>query len=353
MWEYYKQGAANCLIATPTALPQESRFSWVHRLCAAHQYSLPGLSRLMGLHYTVHDWDSTASAWAWAKLVNLAGAHHQNCMEAGYCFENLLRLSDSEKVLLYEKREPVCRWCQSCFACDKVPYLRWEWRLAGVTHCALHSQKLKERCDWCKSPLRLNLSLLVQAGRYSGAPDLANCSICGMSLFDTNTHDYHNNSLMGGLDTDQTLLQELISSIKSSFHNNDRQMVLDFSLYSEAILKSNKIQPLTAKAADYQVESSSVSNVDPSESYANEFAQYFFTPRLPILSNPSLRISGATFYPVSQIQNPHIPMPIRNKRSDSLRAHDRAKLVKALKVVRAEKRANGFRAALLAKTSTR
>ena len=166
------------------ALPRESRTSLVQRICGGHQYSLKQLCEISEIRSKPKDWDSDVSKSDWKSLLKLSNLQQTICGEAIYAIELLCRDFNRTKVLLRQQGKPAYRWCSSCFRTDATPYLRWEWRLAGVSHCSKHHVLLDEQCPYCGSFLLVHRTLLVSCGSHSDIPNLATCQKCGMPLFE-------------------------------------------------------------------------------------------------------------------------------------------------------------------------
>lgn len=327
-----------CLLAAPMAQPQESRFSWVQRVCGAHQYSFGRINKLIGLERPVGDWDCLDAAGAWTDLTNLANSEHRHCDEAGYAMVSLLRAGKRRRLLLYDEGVPVCRWCPACFSEDATPYLRWEWRLSGITHCSKHHQRLQERCNWCSMPLCLNRSLLVDAGRSNGVADLGTCAGCGMPLFDADRADFQDSPETDFANAHQSLAQEMVAQIRASFQSNSRQMTLDFSRYSEVMQSCCQLQPVCG-ADDARQERKHQHADRRLRRFANAASwENLGMRRLPRLSGPALLINGHTFAPSVKLAGLSGTTKKR-KWSRSLRPSDRTLLALAINVIRTEKKA--------------
>ncbi len=88
-----------------------------------------------------------------------------------------LRWAISAREIVGKRAGPMC--CPLCLASDPVPYFRIEWRLANITHCAIHSVPLKDHCSACGGALWPSPIRLTTMRRWL---TLGHCQICGDEL---------------------------------------------------------------------------------------------------------------------------------------------------------------------------
>lgn len=307
------------LLAAPPSLPNESRLSWVQRLCGAHQYTFGCLSVIAGIPSSVGDWDIGVPQSEWLALLRLAEMKADSCGEAIYSLDLFSARFTQLEILFYEKKLPRYRWCSHCLSSDPVPYLRWEWRLLGVYHCSIHQVPLDDRCAWCGSTLLAHRALLVSSGDYAGAPDLATCAKCGMSLFDRGDCTYDEHQLDDPFDGSLAVV-EFLAFIKQCYQSDERPVKLNFSRYEDYI--RHTVRPDSSnysRATDQQVRSS-------------------FDPLIGKLSNPnnwSLKINGTVF-------RDDVPLALKsagssNIGSDIFYLRRRLRLAHAIQIIRTEK----------------
>ena len=221
------------LLASPLSLPHESCYSWVQRICGAHQLSLRVVHQMASASRSagVRDWDLCGADSAWDALVHLSGMGVDSCAEARSCMGYLARSGAIGRRprgrLLVQDNHPASIWCPACFEHDEVPYLRWEWRLPGVTRCLRHGIPLLERCPWCKSALRLDRALLVDSSARAGVETIAQCSSCGMSLADRSGDLV---SAHSDLDAGSQAMFEVANGLRAAFSAGSGQLELDFGL---------------------------------------------------------------------------------------------------------------------------
>lgn len=310
-----------CLLAASTALPRESPISWVQRLCGDHQYSLHRMSEVSGIRPIAGDWDTGVSPSEWASLLTLTGIEQDCCGEAMHGLTLLNARFPRQSFLLCEESRPRYRWCSICLQTDPVPYLRWEWRLLGVSHCLTHRVPLESQCPWCGEALPVHRSLLVMTGSSMGVPDLATCGCCGMSLFDPEGDD--DEAHVDSTDEpSRRLMEELLTDLQQAYASDERQLKLDLDPYANAVLGRRRVAPLQ----------------DPNSAGGNE---HMWTDmcirRLPIRQPPPFQLNGSEF--VDGFAMTANADASRRKWSQLLRPADRLLLTKALQTIRAEKNA--------------
>lgn len=168
------------LLASPEPLPEESRSSWIQRVCAAHDYSMKRLCECFGIRSARIDWDFGVDGASWQQVVLNSG-------RSGECFENgvsdwafLCDLHCGPIRPWFVNSRPASKWCPICLATDSIPYLRWYWRIEDLHTCPYHDAPLSTTCPWCQETMNLSLANLVPWGRHRGAENLAGCASCGM-----------------------------------------------------------------------------------------------------------------------------------------------------------------------------
>ena len=167
-------------IASPEPLPDESRASWIQRVCGAHGYSMKRFCDCVGVGSNRIDWDFGVAAAYWRALA-------ADCGYSTYCFERndrdwvfIKQLHPHPTTPLIIEGKPASKWCAACMVADATPYLRWYWRIAELRTCPYHDLELSTRCPWCQSYMNLSIANLVPWGRLMGAANLAGCASCGM-----------------------------------------------------------------------------------------------------------------------------------------------------------------------------
>lgn len=167
------------LWAAKPPLAGESCASWVQRLCGDHQYSFQVLGRVLDYLPYRGDWDRPLDAEVWQRLVRLVT--FPDFMQIHGEMALLGAMSQTAKPLcrlrLVDKK-PAYRWCPTCFAEDRMPYLRWYWRLDSIRECWVHQSPLCEQCDVCGQALLMHRTRLIG----QSASLLSECAVCGMSL---------------------------------------------------------------------------------------------------------------------------------------------------------------------------
>lgn len=214
------------LWVAPAPFKDESSASWIQRVSGEHQYSLPRLSEITGVNPPRGDWDAHVPNDQWTKLLQLASLAEHSCGEARFAMNTLRAQPAGLKHLMYSDYKPRYRWCSACFSNDDIPYLRWEWRLRGMTHCRVHRHRLKELCRWCGKPLTVHRALLVSSGPITGNLRLSDCGTCGMPLVE----DEEEAEELGGHEdaTINSPITSLIDRLRHAYWHDDEQMKFDF-----------------------------------------------------------------------------------------------------------------------------
>lgn len=221
------------------AFVDESRASWIQRLCGSHFCSFQVLGKFSGIKLIASDWDRPVTGGAWSRLLAASGQSMETCSQAIRGFAALKRLYRTRSMLQYEGASPSSRWCRQCLASDRLPYLRWEWRLSQVTSCSLHRMPLSEFCPWCKSPLYIRRSLLAFTGHGAPVSDLATCASCGMSLFDAIGEPQSEESVGS---VSESHFHDLIRIIKDSGDSPQTQLELNLARCHIAFIESKRLQ---------------------------------------------------------------------------------------------------------------
>ncbi len=310
-----------CLVAANPALPRESPLSWVHRLCGDHQYSLHRMSEVSGICPVAADWDTGVSASEWASLLRLTGIEQDCCAEAMHGFAQLSARFPRRRILLYEDIHPRYRWCSICLQEDPVPYLRWEWRLLGLSHCTIHRVPLEDQCPWCGEALQVQRSLLVTTLFSMGVPNLATCGCCGMSLFDSE-RDIEEPIVDSTGEPSRLLMEELLARLQHAYVSDDRQLKLDLDPYVNAVLARPRVDSLADRwiTGEHEI-----------------LWDDMCIRRLPMPKPPPLQLNGAVFR--DEMVTPATAAVDLGRWSDRLRPADRLRLSAALQAIRAEKNA--------------
>lgn len=170
------------LAGIPAPLPCESLTSWIQRVCQVYDLTFRRFHETFG---TQHILDADLCMTS-KDVIRIA----QMCRLPMSSFE-LLRIcfcKFSEKpalrhlLLLQENRLPLYRFCIACWAADRTPFLRLEWRFKAWAHCPVHRTPLNDKCPHCQKPLAMHRAVL--GGTVDPAPvhNLAICLYCRHDL---------------------------------------------------------------------------------------------------------------------------------------------------------------------------
>lgn len=167
-------------IASPEPLPDESRASWIQRVCGAHGYSMKKFCEYVGVDPNRVDWDFGVDAKRWSALAEDSG-HSMQCFQRNDRDWALIKQLHRHPVSsLVVDRKPASQWCAACLIADSTPHLRWYWRIAELRRCPYHDAKLSMRCPWCHGCMNLSTAHMVPSGKKRGTANLAGCASCGM-----------------------------------------------------------------------------------------------------------------------------------------------------------------------------
>lgn len=177
------------LWAARPPLPNESRASWLQRLCGDHQYSFAVLARVLRFRPQQFDWDRPLPTNEWRRTLRMAGIERTD-IPTSMDWLSVLSIESGERNLTYRHNGAPCyRWCGACFEEDQAPYLRWYWRLAHVRECWIHEVPLDQECGVCSYPFNVGKARLT--GR--SALSLAECPKCGCSLSEVSSKNFDYN----------------------------------------------------------------------------------------------------------------------------------------------------------------
>ncbi len=177
------QGEPSRFWAARPPLPNESRASWLQRLCGDHQYSFAVLTRVLRFRPQQFDWDRPLPTTERRRTLRMAGIERTD-IPTSMDWLPVLSVESGQRSLMYRHNGAPCyRWCGACFEEDETPYLRWYWRLAHVRECWIHGVPLNQECNVCSYPFNVDKARLT--GR--SALSLAECPKCGCSLAAVNS----------------------------------------------------------------------------------------------------------------------------------------------------------------------
>jgi hypothetical protein len=168
---------AASLPASPEPYCDESPLSWIVRICGAHQYSDSIWARLTGFSPALFDWDRHHDANVWRLICAAAWQPVTACRTAINVFG---ACTQTQALMTTEPGYARYAWCPYCFAQDKHPYLRWQWRMRIALRCPVHQSPLAYRCT-CGTPLVVRNSVLT-GGRINSTSRLDQCVYCDANL---------------------------------------------------------------------------------------------------------------------------------------------------------------------------
>lgn len=217
------------LWVAPKPYMDESPASWVQRVSGEHQYSLPQLSEITGIRPVRSDWDAHVPNDQWSRLLRISSQAEHACGEGRFAMNTIRARPANLRHLMYSAYRPKYRWCSACFSYDEIPYLRWEWRLLGVTHCRVHGHRLKEFCRWCNHPLTVHRALLVSSGASMGNARLSDCGTCGMPLVDEEDEVETKAEREAREDAALAIVvKQLVDRMRHAYWHDDDQMKFEF-----------------------------------------------------------------------------------------------------------------------------
>jgi len=178
-------------------LPEESLFSWLHRLAtrlgtsfhtlASHSFGIDDRVGRTTWWHRPHPWSLTRiSQQTGVPLIRLRQMTFDNLQPAYRDDEDSARFAGRR----YDVRAPDWRAyrfavCGACLAADAVPYLRWIWQLGWLAVCPIHDTILLTRCAQCRCGIRV--SQLSVSSPFSPTT----CNRCGESLLSSRQRIAH------------------------------------------------------------------------------------------------------------------------------------------------------------------
>lgn len=168
------------LLASPEPLSEESRSSWIQRICGAHDYSMKRLCRSVGIDSTRVDWDFGVDDDSWKRVILNSGRSGESFEHGASDWALLCDLHCGSIKPWYVNGKPSSKWCPICLAADSTPHLRWYWRIESLHTCPYHDVALSTACPWCHNSANLSVAGLVPWGPLTGTANLAGCASCGM-----------------------------------------------------------------------------------------------------------------------------------------------------------------------------
>lgn len=175
--KHYPNAGRGRLWAARRPLPNESRASWIQRLCGDHQYTFSQLTEATGLKAWRMDWDKTLQSSGWERLMRMADIDRDELLQTEWLMHLDQDIRGGFSVFFHETK-PCYRWCGACFEADRTPHLRWYWRLACIRECWTHGTPLNEKCQVCGFPFVVDQARLTRRCTLT----LAECPRCGMTL---------------------------------------------------------------------------------------------------------------------------------------------------------------------------
>lgn len=166
----------------PPPLPGESIASWVIRLCGSHGYGFTTVKKLAQVKVKYDDWDRGMDHQSTLRLLEAAGLEYKEFFN-----ENLDPhfLQECGVVLhpINTDWGPAYGFCPMCFAEDQVPYLRWRWRYKNFKKCTRHQRTLLLSCPHCGARLNSSRPILRDDSSEEYIPNLGYCKNCAQPMF--------------------------------------------------------------------------------------------------------------------------------------------------------------------------
>ena len=174
------------IVIAPEIHTTESPASWILRICRMHAINYPTLMKAFGLPCYA-DPDVALDGPTLCRIGAGTAVARNEALRLGSIFRSI-RACPSLGVLLHrdESGAPAYKFCDHCLSCDKHPYLRLEWRIAGLNTCLIHRVRLKSRCWSCSATLQSTRTRMTSLG---DGRTLANCTACRAHLSDGGVAD--------------------------------------------------------------------------------------------------------------------------------------------------------------------
>ncbi|WP_408461645.1 TniQ family protein [Paraburkholderia fungorum] len=216
----------------------ESPASWILRICRMHAVNYPTLMKAFGLPCYA-DPDVALDGPTLCRIGAGTAVARNETLRLGSIFRSI-RACPSLGVLLHrdESGTPAYKFCDHCLSCDKHPYLRLEWRIAGLNTCLIHRVRLKSRCWSCSATLQSTRTRLSSLG---DGRTLANCTKCLVHLPDSRVADEDGEELQ---DSDISFQKSLVAAVLRGYFyvtGCDMQLPLGFLAW---LLETGQYRPM-------------------------------------------------------------------------------------------------------------
>lgn len=175
-----------------TPIHDETRSSWLARLCQANAVSAGTLSGwLQRKTLFQRDLDRGASSLALRVLEKLSGLSIQT-------LKSMSLLDNNQHFLEYDsvhgtvpyissvsrtRRGNLSRgmsFCPDCLQDDPIPYFRKQWRFNFVTTCLKHRRLLIDHCPHCNEPFQHNFGSTIS--EYYNREEMMRCAYCSFPI---------------------------------------------------------------------------------------------------------------------------------------------------------------------------
>lgn len=166
----------------PRPFPRESIASWVIRLCGSHDYTFARLKLLVNVKVRRNDWDCGMDHLSTLRLLESAGFEYTTFFDEKFN-PNVVQQRGMTLRPRSVQGVPYYAFCPMCFAEDEVPYLRWHWRFENFHSCKLHQRNFLTKCPHCDARLDTSRPILRDISSEEFIPNLSYCKNCAQPLF--------------------------------------------------------------------------------------------------------------------------------------------------------------------------
>jgi len=166
----------------PTPFLNESLASWIQRICQVYDLTL---NRFHESFPTLSDKDidlclTSRHLGEIIKKYKISASHVQLINES---FCRLAERPNLQSLLLMDVIDGYSyRFCPACWATDKIPYMRIEWRFRTSEYCFVHHSNLQSACHSCGKCVPIHRSILGGSIMPPPASNLAMCFYCRADL---------------------------------------------------------------------------------------------------------------------------------------------------------------------------
>jgi hypothetical protein len=170
------------LSGVPAPFYNESLASWIQRVCQVYDLTFSRFHEIFATSGGL-DADLCLTSEQLPGIERICGFQPQDVSLFRHCFCRLKDQPNLQRLLLHHARDGYTyRYCPECWANDRPPYLRLEWRFRNCEYCFVHRHKLETSCHSCGTALPTHRSLMGGTRKPPPVSHMATCLYCRADL---------------------------------------------------------------------------------------------------------------------------------------------------------------------------